>query len=260
MALDVQWPTPATPTGLITIPKADTTLVSSGPPEIRSFNIDQFRLDLGDLWASAEGSPYSRPFTHTRESTVSGFTYARQVVIEAPYRVEFEDGQYVVQLFGANNNLLDVISSNQVSVQSQNSAGLVNVLQLYQSAYLGAIWIDTVNGVAGTSFQAGNGTPGKPVDNLADALTLSAQTGLRQLVVVAALVAIGESGDNPSDFRVNATDEIGARNNPHGTINPAPLDDAYDYNRDKRVNATDQIISRNNATGTLTKLKTLVVD
>ena len=54
---------------------------------------------------------------------------------------------------------------------------------------------------------------------------------------------------------MNATDEIGARNNPHGPFNPAGIDDPYDYNRDKLVNATDQIIARNNRTSPFTALR-----
>ena len=54
--------------------------------------------------------------------------------------------------------------------------------------------------------------------------------------------AVGESGNSTADAVVNATDEIGVRNNPHGPFAPAPKDDVYDYNRDKLVNATDQII------------------
>ena len=67
--------------------------------------------------------------------------------------------------------------------------------------------------------------------------------------------AVGESGNSATDALVNATDEIGARNDPHGPFTPAPKDDVYDYNRDKLVNATDQILARNNRTSPFTALK-----
>ena len=67
--------------------------------------------------------------------------------------------------------------------------------------------------------------------------------------------AIGESGDNPNNTSVNATDEINARNNPHNFLDPAWIDDWYDYDRDGKVNATDEIIARNNGTNFLTNLK-----
>jgi hypothetical protein len=66
---------------------------------------------------------------------------------------------------------------------------------------------------------------------------------------------VGEAGDSAGDAVVNATDEILARNNPHGPSTPALLVDRYDYNRDKLVNATDQIIARNNRTGPSTALR-----
>ena len=190
MGLIVTWPTPANGfVANILVPKADTTLVSAGPPEIRNYNLDAFRAELGTLWASEPGAPYSKPFIHTGERTVSGFTYAREVLVLNPYRVEFEDGAYVVQLFGANHNTLDVINANSVSVQAQNSAGLINVLQLYQSAYYGSIWIDVDNGTPGTSVQGGNGTPGNPVNNFDDAYVLSMATNLKDFTVLNGTIA-----------------------------------------------------------------------
>ena len=66
--------------------------------------------------------------------------------------------------------------------------------------------------------------------------------------------AVGESGNSPTDALVNATDEIGARNNPHGPFTPAP-----------RMTATTTIAtssstpptrsSRNNRTSPFTALK-----
>lgn len=67
--------------------------------------------------------------------------------------------------------------------------------------------------------------------------------------------AVGETGDNPNNAIVNATDEIGARNNPRTFLNPAAIDDLYDFNRDGQVNATDQILARNHQTFFLTALQ-----
>jgi len=75
--------------------------------------------------------------------------------------------------------------------------------------------------------------------------------------------AIGETGDTfglvPSDGKVNATDQLGARSHPHTILDPAPLYDAYDFNRDKKVNATDELIARNNQTTVLNALKLITV-
>ncbi len=70
--------------------------------------------------------------------------------------------------------------------------------------------------------------------------------------------AIGESGDSPTYTFVNATDEIGARNNPHGRFTLASVYDQFDYNRDRFVNATDELISRNHPAGRFNSLQLFV--
>ena len=73
--------------------------------------------------------------------------------------------------------------------------------------------------------------------------------------------AIGETGDSATAAFVNSTDEIGARNNPHASfLSPAQIDDVYDFNRDQRVNATDQLLARNNVTNFLTALRLITPD
>ena len=67
--------------------------------------------------------------------------------------------------------------------------------------------------------------------------------------------AVGESGNQPGNAIVNATDEIFARNCPRGVLNPAALDDPRDFNRDGLVNGTDQIIARSHQTNPLTMLR-----
>jgi hypothetical protein len=67
--------------------------------------------------------------------------------------------------------------------------------------------------------------------------------------------AVGESGNAAGNAIVNATDEIMARNFYHGALDPAAIDDPYDYNRDGLVNGTDQIIARNNQTNPLSMLR-----
>lgn len=118
MAISVDWIS-----GVIFVPKADTVLVDAGPPEIRELNVDTFRLALRDLEDDPDGRPWPKTHTHETESTLSGITYARKVEILAPYTVEFEDGQYAVNLIGANHNVLDRRVQNQVSLNIANSAG-----------------------------------------------------------------------------------------------------------------------------------------
>ena len=68
--------------------------------------------------------------------------------------------------------------------------------------------------------------------------------------------AVGETGNSASDAEITPTDEVGVRNNPHTLgINPAGIDDTYDFNRDQRVSPTDMIICRNNGTNSSTALR-----
>jgi hypothetical protein len=61
--------------------------------------------------------------------------------------------------------------------------------------------------------------------------------------------AIGESGNDPSNAVVDLQDDLAAR--AHKTaFTPAPITNPYDFNRDRRVNATDELIARNNHSGT----------
>jgi subtilisin-like proprotein convertase family protein len=71
--------------------------------------------------------------------------------------------------------------------------------------------------------------------------------------------AVGNSGlgDTATNATVNATDEIGARNNPANLAANIPITNIYDYDRNAQVNAADQIASRNNATNPTTVLKYL---
>ena len=69
--------------------------------------------------------------------------------------------------------------------------------------------------------------------------------------------AIGETGDSPTSAKVNATDQLGTRGDIHTASNPAPIHDAYDFDRDGEVNpySADELIARNNQTTFLTELR-----
>lgn len=120
MAISIDWPTK-----VINVPKADTTLVDVGPPEIRALDVNQFRKDLNALQASENGMPELTTHIHTAPVVLGGVTFARQVEIINGYTVTFEDGSYAVNLTEANNNISDVTNLNTVSIRSANSAGLV---------------------------------------------------------------------------------------------------------------------------------------
>lgn len=155
MAITVNWPTK-----VITVPKADTTLVTLTPYEIRELNIDTFRLALKDLEDNVEGQPWPTTHNHNTTVTVGGVTLARVVEIINGYTVTFEDGSYAVNLIGANSNIGDVLNLNSVSVRASNSAGLTEL------GLASAVWNALVaeHLTAGTTGKALNdaGSAGNP--------------------------------------------------------------------------------------------------
>ena len=105
-------------TYVITVPKADLTLVQAVPTEIRELSINAFRLELKAYEDDQDNGIYlPKTHTHNTEVLLGGITYARVVEILAPYTITFEDGQYAVNLVGANSNIGDVINVNKVYVR-----------------------------------------------------------------------------------------------------------------------------------------------
>ena len=119
MAISINWATK-----VINIPQADLTDLGGG---IYELNVNTFRLNLRDIEDDENGIPFQYTHNHNTQVTLGGLTLARVVEIIAPYTITFEDGQYAVNLVGANNNIADKTNVNQVSVRSSNSAGMVTV-------------------------------------------------------------------------------------------------------------------------------------
>ena len=118
-------------TFVISIPKADTVFVETNALtgyEIRSYDEYVLMRQLAGYLDSEEGAALPAAFSHNTSVTISGVVYARALLILAPYTVVFEAGNYQVKLVGGtNNNLLDVLNPNGVSVIPANSAGLQTV-------------------------------------------------------------------------------------------------------------------------------------
>ena len=125
MAITIDYSDPAE--FVISIPKADMTLVQTTPYEIRELDIEDFRDWLADVQDDTEGIAFPTAFQNTAPLTISGVVIARVLEILDPYTVEFEDGTYGVNVVGGNSNIADVLVRNQVSLYTANSAGLVNV-------------------------------------------------------------------------------------------------------------------------------------
>ena len=117
MPISVNWPTKE-----ISVPK---NYLENLSPNIYQLDLDQFRLDLKDLEDGEQGISYLDTHRHTAPVALAGATYAQKIEIINGYTVTFEDGIYAVYLVGANSNVADVATTNQVSVRSLNSPGLI---------------------------------------------------------------------------------------------------------------------------------------
>lgn len=141
MATTINWPT-----GVISVLRADMTLVQSTPFEIRELDLNAFRLRLDDLQDDADGQVWATTHRHNTTVSVGGVTLARVIEIINGYTVTFENGSYAVNLVGANSNIGDVLNLNTVSVRAANSAGLIQA----------TIWDEPIAGhlTAGTTGKA----------------------------------------------------------------------------------------------------------
>lgn len=121
MALSIDWGTK-----VISVPQADLSLISAGKYEL---DVDAFRLELRGLEDDEAGIVFLSTHTHVTTLTLSGATFARAVEIINGYTVEFEDvgSPYQVTCVGANHNIGDVKTVNDVSLVIGNSFGLVQV-------------------------------------------------------------------------------------------------------------------------------------
>jgi hypothetical protein len=180
MTVSIDWGT-----YVISVPSGDLTHIQSVPTIIKEMDIDWFRLQLKDIEDSEEGMVFPNTHNHNTEVSLGGLTYARVVEILDPYTITFEDGQYAVNLVGANSNIGDKVNVNQVSVRSNNSAGMISSPEIQYSTFQNRVTIDTVDGSAGTVYP--KGTPLDPVNNLDDALFIAEYRGFKELFLLSDL-------------------------------------------------------------------------
>lgn len=106
---------------IINVPQSHLTPVGGNVYEL---DAHEFFLDIKALEASEEGQPFPDAVRHNAAVSLSGIVLGHVVQIINDYTVTFEDGQYAVNIVGANTNISEVTNINQVSVRSYNSAGL----------------------------------------------------------------------------------------------------------------------------------------
>ena len=157
---------------IIHVPKTATQLVQSVPTEIRALDLDLFRLQLKNLEDDVDGMPFVDTHLHVTVFDLGdGTTLARAIKIINGYTITFEDGQYRVNLVGANTNISVSTNVNQVGINSANSAGLVHIEQILDQSFAGTINIDVDEGLSGVQYPRGTQTD--PVDNFTDAKAIS---------------------------------------------------------------------------------------
>jgi len=120
MSVSVNWDT-----RVIYVPKAYLTFLGGTSYQL---DVNQFRLKLKDLEDDEEGMPFPDTHRHNTEVLLGGITLARVFEIINGYTITFENGSYSVNLVGANQNIVDILNLNSVSVRSFNSAGLITVV------------------------------------------------------------------------------------------------------------------------------------
>lgn len=176
MAITINWQT-----RVINVPRADLTLIQASP-EIRELDIDWFRIQLRDIEDNEEGVPFLKTHDHNTEIVLGGVIFARVVEILAPYTVTFEDGQYAVNLVGANSNIGDRVNVNQVSVRSYNSAGLTSTRSVWDELVAEHLTAGTTGKALSDAGAAGNPW-GSPIAGNTNAGTFGELVGKKLLTV-----------------------------------------------------------------------------
>lgn len=180
---------------IINVPKTATQLVQSNPTEIRDLDLNLFRLQLKNLEDDADGMAFVDTHSHNTIVTVGGVTLAHVLIIINGYTVTFEDGQYAVNLVGANSNVGDVTNVNQVSIRAANSAGLVHIEEILDQSFDGHVTINTITGLSGQQYP--RGIPTDPVDNYPDALAIATSRSFNDYSIRGSLILTGS--DDISD-------------------------------------------------------------
>ena len=111
-------------TRIISIPKADMALIQLKPSEVYELDIDAFRLKLKHMEDNIGGISFVDTHFSSVATTSDGTVVARVFEIINGYTVEFEDGDYTVNLVGASTNIDEVLNLNKVRVRGVSSTYL----------------------------------------------------------------------------------------------------------------------------------------
>lgn len=173
------------PNYIFHVPRADMPLIQSTPTEIRECSINWLRLQIMALEDDPDGMTFPTVFVHYPEVTLGSLTFAKVIQMNTPYTITFEDGQYAVNLTGANSNFADRVNVNQVSVRSSNSAGMTSSAAQEFSTFSGNVWVNVNSTTTGTLFPSGSAMA--PVNNLADAKLIAEKRGLMGIKIMTSM-------------------------------------------------------------------------
>jgi len=171
---------------IVYIYKTDMVQIEPPPNEGWKLDVPEFKKAITDRQDDYDGIAYPDIINHYPTVQLGGTVLASVVEIINDYKIVFEDGQYYVLLNGANTNIMEHLILNQVSVRSNNAAGMQDLSLLRSSVYGAEVVIDETNGRPGTLFPIG--TLYIPVNNIDDALTISRDYNLRALRVIGDIV------------------------------------------------------------------------
>lgn len=185
----------------IFVPVSD--MIQLGPGYYQ-LDMTAFRNEVRRLeWEFSEGLAWPQILEHQQAVTLAGIPFAGQDRIINGYTVRLDPTADRVDLQGTNNNIVDVIVYNGVTVVPSNSAGLTNSNTLLQAAYANQICVDPLNGQSGTSTPIG--TRGTPVNNLADALTIAQNNSIANIQFLAPTTISGVNFAAGYNFRADST-------------------------------------------------------
>ena len=143
---------------LITIPLSDLTHVTGHKYQITADYLWQILREYAD---EDEAIPY--PIIYTNIAPTASTPRIIEIN-EDYYAAQFEEASplYFVDIVNGNSNWRDVEVKNQISVGTNNTTGFINPTFLEAGLFNNEVSIDTVNGVAGTTYTPEGGIIGTP--------------------------------------------------------------------------------------------------
>jgi hypothetical protein len=133
VAYSVDWDTK-----VISVPSTDLVLVTGSQYRL---SLSAFHKEIRRLeWELNEGLSQPQILDHTNPKTIAGVTYAPFDEVINGYTVTFTGGIQRVDLVDSNNNIVDVLNYNGVSVVPSNSGGLIIGQGADSAAIATAVW------------------------------------------------------------------------------------------------------------------------